>query len=576
MKKIIILALTVAITVLSCKKSPLDITPDGRLTFEEVFKDEIKTESFVNTIYSKIPPYFFHYNNYSFLAGITDEAQEVRNTFIGGLALQWQIGGLTPSANPLAGMLDYGQWWQGISHANLFLSYIDNANIKDAAKKSRLKAEVQMLRAFFYWELVKQYGAMPVVTEPFEPGFKFNTLTRPAFETIVDFIVSDCDAVISNPNVPLRIGNASERGRFPRAVAYAIKSQALLFNASPLWNPSNNQAKWGRAADAGREALQALTAQGNFRLFDDYGNYFVRSQDLGATILDRETIHEIPGETGVFSVINTIPSNGELIGTSAGACPSQELVDSYEMQGTGEPAVLGYQDGDHLQPIINAASGYDEAHPYIGRDPRFYATVFHNGAYYGPINGREHYIETFTGGRDQLLAYVQFTNTRTGYYMKKFYDPLIPANQLVQPARWKKYRLAEIYLNFAEAENEANGPLGAYDAVNTVRRRAKMPDLPAGLTQDLMRERIRRERRVEFAYEEHRFWDVRRWKILPNTDKLVTGMEIKRQGDGSFIYKRFVTERRAAGWQDKYFLFPIPISETSIIPNFGKSQNPGW
>lgn len=88
MKRIFVLALTVAFTVTSCKKSPLDITPDGRITFDEVFKDEIQTESFVNTIYSKIPLYFFHYNNYGFLAGITDEAQEVRNTFIGGMALQ--------------------------------------------------------------------------------------------------------------------------------------------------------------------------------------------------------------------------------------------------------------------------------------------------------------------------------------------------------------------------------------------------------------------------------------------------------------------------------------------------------
>src|SRR5690606_4128398 len=310
-----------------------------------------------------------------------------------------------------------------------------------------------------------------------------------------DFIVSDCDAVIANANVPLRITNASERGRFPKAVAYAIKSQALLFNASPLWNAGDEQAKWQRAADAGRDALQALTVQGDFELFEDYGNYFIRSQDLGGSILDRETIHEIPADAGVFSVINTIPSNGELIGTSAGACPSQELVDSYEMQATGEPAILGYQDDDHLQPIINPASGYDESNPYVGRDPRFYATVFHNGAYYGPINGREHTAETFIGGRDQLLPYAEFANTRTGYYLKKCYDPLIPANQLVQQTRWKKYRLAEIYLNFAEAENEANGPLGAYEAVNIVRRRAEMPDLPAGLSKEQMRERIRRERR---------------------------------------------------------------------------------
>lgn len=576
MKKTFIYFITGCFALFSCNKNPLDITPDGRITFDDVFKNEIQTESFVNTIYSKIPTYFFNYNNYGFLAGITDEAQEVRNTYIGGMALQWQNGGLTPSSNPLGGMLDYAVWWQGIGHANLFLSYIDNATIKDGAKKSRLKAEVQLLRAFFYWELVKQYGPMPAVDKPFDATFSYESLKRPAFADVIAFIVQDCDAVIANQDVPLRITNVAERGRFPKSVAYAIKTQALLFNASPLWNPSNDAAKWAAAAQAGKEAVQALTVQGDYKLFADYGQYFLKTQDLGANIRDFETIHEIPAPAGVFSVINTIPTNGRLVGTSAGACPSQELIDSYEMKATGEPAILGYSDNDHLHPIINAASGYDETKPYEGRDPRFYATTWYNGAHYGMIGGIDHNVETFIGGLDQMIPQVQFTNTRTGYYLRKFYDPLIPANQLVQECRWKKFRLAEIYLNYAEAENEANGPAQAYEPVNIVRRRAGMPDLPTGLDKNQMRERIRRERRVEFAYEEHRFWDVRRWKILSETDKLVTGMEIRKQPNGSFTYTRFVTERRASGWQDKYLLFPIPIGETNLIPDFAANQNPGW
>ncbi|OJW60813.1 MAG: hypothetical protein BGO55_30295 [Sphingobacteriales bacterium 50-39] len=575
MKKIFIFIIGAALFLASCKKDPLNITPDGRLTLDQVFKDQIQTESFVNTIYGKIPLYFFNYNSYGFLAGITDEAQDNRNTFIGGMALQWQNGALTPSSSPLAGMLDYSIWWQGIGYSNLFLANIDNANISDTAKKSRLKGEVQMLRAFFYWELVKQYGPMPAVSKPFAAGFDFSALTRPSFQEVVNFIVSDCDAVIANQNVPLRITDASERGRFPKAVAYAIKTQALLFNASPLWNQSNDVSKWAAASQAGQQAIQALTVQGDYQLYQDYGQYFLKTQDLGGSILDHETIYELPYPAGVFSVINTIPTNGLIIGTSAGACPSQELVDSYDMQGTGEPAVLGYSDADHLQPIINPASGYDETNPYVGRDPRFYATVWFDGSHYGVINGVDHNIQAYVGGSDQLLPYLQFANTRTGYYLRKWYDPLIPANQLVQQSKWKKYRLAEIYLNYAEAENEANGPANAYAAVNIVRSRAGMPNLPAGLTQDQMRDRIHRERRVEFAYEEHRFWDVRRWKILSQTDKLVTGLQIAKNG-GSFTYSRFVTERRGFGWQDKYLLFPIPLSEASLIPDFSKNQNPGW
>lgn len=127
MKKIFIFIIGAALFLASCKKDPLNITPDGRLTLDQVFKDQIQTESFVNTIYGKIPLYFFNYNSYGFLAGITDEAQDNRNTFIGGMALQWQNGALTPSSSPLAGMLDYSIWWQGIGYSNLFLANIDNA-----------------------------------------------------------------------------------------------------------------------------------------------------------------------------------------------------------------------------------------------------------------------------------------------------------------------------------------------------------------------------------------------------------------------------------------------------------------
>ncbi len=184
-------------------------------------------------------------------------------------------------------------------------------------------------------------------------------------------------------------------------------------------------------------------------------------------------------------------------------------------------------------------------------------------------------MQTYVGGADQLIKTPpNRLNTHTGYYLRKFIDPKLQVNQ-GQDARWKKYRLAEIYLNYAEAENEANGPsTEAYNAINTVRRRADMPDLPTGLSQEQVRERIRRERRVELAMEEHRFWDVRRWKILDKTDKLVTGMEIIKTGN-NYTYNRFVVGRRNS-WQNKFLIFPIPITDVANIPDFSTNQNPGW
>lgn len=584
MKKIFILRLTIAAICISaasgCKKSPLDITPDGRMSLEDVFKNPDRTEAYLNTVYGSIPSYFISYIEYAFLAGTTDEASDSQvGNQPANIAAQWIIGALTPSNNPLANP-NYGKnadhypaFWAGIRNANVFLANIDNATVSSEAYRSRMKAEAKLLRAFYYWELIKQFGPMPIVEAPFDNTFDYTTLKRPTFQEDVDFIIKDCNDAIAEPTLPIRLTTESERGRFSKAVAYAIKSEATLYNASPLWNSSDDAAKWQAAAAISKEAITTLTTGNEYGLANNYGNYFISYSDLTASPLDKETIFEVTKSSEAYlSYVNSIPSKPTY---KAGTCPSQELVDSYDMQATGEPAITGYSDADHLVPIINVASGYDETKPYVGRDPRFYATVWYNGALYDNIGGQIHTIETFLGGADQLIkSPPNQQNTHTGYYLRKFIDPKIQTGQ-VPNLGWKKFRLAEIYLNYAEAANEASGPIqDVYDAVNIIRRRASMPDLPTGLSKDEMRERIRRERRVELAIEEHRFWDVRRWKILDQTDKLVTGMEITKNG-GSFTYKRFVTERRNA-WQDKYRLFPIPIGEAAIIPDFNTNQNPGW
>ncbi len=583
MKQKLIYILFAIVIMAGCKKDPLDITPDGRITLADVFKDEIKTAAYLNSVYRYVPTYFAGYIEYALLAGITDECQDAD---VGNapsvMADNWKNGTLSPSFNPLTlgsysnSSNHYPAFWSGILHANIFLENIDNANVPNLADKSRFKAEAQLLRAFYYFEMVKQFGPMPISATPFPVGFDFSSLKRPSFQENIDFIIKDCNEVIANTSLPMRITIESERGRFSKAIAYALKSEALLYNASPLWNPSNDVEKWKASAAASKAAITHLTSStgGNYQLIADYGDYFISRSDLVNNPKDKETILGIIGSTpGQLGTVIGLPSKP---GYKTGACPTQELVDSYDMQATGEPAILGYSDEDHLLPIANPASGYDPANPYVGRDPRFYATVWYNGSLYDNINGNIHTIETFVGGRDQLLKTPPNRyNTHTGYYLRKFVDPRLQVWQGPSP-EWKKYRLAQIYLDYAEAENEASGPVAeVYEAINTVRRRAEMPELPAGLNKDQMRARIRNERRVELAIEEHRFWDVRRWKILDKTDKLVTGMEIIKNPDNSYNYTRFVTERRNS-WQDKFLIFPIPIGDVSKIPDFNLNQNPGW
>ena len=387
-------------------------------------------------------------------------------------------------------------------------------------------------------------------------------------------IVKDCDEAIAEPTLPLRLINEPERGRFTKAMAYVLKANALLLNASPLWNPENQKSKWEAASLAAKKALDDLTAGDKFKLSANYETYFFGQSDINSNPTDKETIYEVKGfnERYKFAqllyLMHSIP---ELGASRAGDCPSQELVDAYDMRNGLQP-ILGYVDEDHLQPIINSASGYDENNPYVNRDPRFYYTVYYNNAPFGAkIKGADFNIQAYLGGTDGISPLR--TRTHTGYYLHKYKDPNVQTAD-AGSARFKVMRLAELYLNYAEAENEVNGPSASvYEALRVVRARVGMPNVEAGLSQGDMQLRIRKERMVELAFEEHRMWDVRRWKIIDKTDKLTTGMEWTKLTDGSFKGKRIVSGKRNA-WQEKYLLFPIPLSDISKLPMF--KQNPGW
>lgn len=584
MKTFIRSILAFAVLILSgCGKDPLDIMPDGRLTLEEVFNDEMMAGEYLNSVYDNLNHYGTAYDYWTMLAGYSDEAHD--NDFpqdMGRAPSRWYNGELRPNWNPMdiyasvgansteANGHYYRKSWAGIRQTNIFLANIGKTVFANPQMKSRLIAEAKTLRAFFYLELIKMYGGMPVVDQAFTDTYKFEELRRQSFWECVDFISKNCEEAIAEPYFPYRITAEPERGRFTKAVAHSVRSQATLFGASPLWNTGGDQTRWQKAAEASRLSLEQLSDAG-FALHPDYEAYFYSRSDLNASPSDKETIYEIkPYRSYEFSHLmfrmHAIPTLG---GDKAGCSPSQELVDAYDMK-NGEPAILGYADEDHMRPIINAASGYSEANPYVNRDPRFYATVWYNNAYYGEVNGKPYYIQSYLGGADGISNLMQ--RTRNGYYLRKFRNPrqLDPNSGT---ALFKKYRLGEIYLNYAEAANEAFGPTQeVYNAVNTVRARVEMPGLKPGLSKDEMRERIRRERQVELAFEEHRIWDVRRWKILDKTDKLTTGIEWTKNGN-SFSGKRMIAGRRKS-WTDNHLIIPIPLSELILMPLW--EQNPGW
>jgi hypothetical protein len=247
----------------------------------------------------------------------------------------------------------------------------------------------------------------------------------------------------------------------------------------------------------------------------------------------------------------------------AGNTPLQNLVDAYQM--------------NNGKDITDATSGYDATKPYVNRDARFYATILYNMAPY-----RGDTIRAYSpGGKDSKDGPSNWNTTKTGYYLRKFMndnDPIDnPWNSAGQQP-WIYLRYAEVLLNYAEAQNEAVGPdASVYSAINQIRQRASVnqPPLPAGLTQSQMRDAIRKERQVELAFEEHRWYDVRRWKIADVVENTPAyGMAITRNADGSFTYTRKVALDGKAFNTKNYWL---PIPRTEILASGNQlQQNAGY
>lgn len=594
MKHLIYTGLICVLAIFSgCKKDFLDKLPDGVLTKEDAFKDPNLARGVLSNAYTNIPGYFDRYHWWSMLSPKSDEAVD---TDMNGTGVAWGYGTLSPSNNPIRiqdGPEVWGVFWSGIRKTNVFIENIHITPINDqvtstaitTAQRDQWVAEAKVLRAFYHLELMKAYGAVSIMDRAYSPDFDFGTVKKNTFDECARWIAKECDAAL--PFLPVRrkpTGNSEEIGigRISSMIALAIKARALLYNASPLHNPSNDLKKWADARDAAKAVLDLANTSGEYKLWysptptDGSKNVYdlFKQKDNGTAALS-EVIWQHNYNNGHFTNVNSIPTAG---GAKAGACPSQELVDAFETI-SGEPAILGYSDEDHLQPIPNPdATDYNPADPYKNRDPRLTGYVYYDGAYWGKRGASDYYLKIFEGGADGIRA--DWKYTRTGYYIKKFTDPTRGNGLVSNPnpegqAYWPIFRLAEFYLNYAEASNEAEGPTQtAREAINAIRKRAGMPDIKLKYASDQtrFRERIRNERRIELAFEEHRFYDVRRWNILKETDKLATGMRIVKDGTKT-TYNRFVVEQRKA-WTDKYRILPIPLNDEVKMPAY--EQNYGW
>lgn len=532
----------------SCRKMNdyLDKAESGGVSEEELFGDYSQTESFLANIYASGigSGDWFSVNNSFVFAAATDDARCQYNYTYAPIV--FNNGSLSPTNNPVD---VWGGRYQHIRKVNIFLQHIDavplSADPNQQDGKSRMKGEAYFLRAFFYAELFKRYGGVPIIKRPLNINENLN-IPRSTDDELVDFIVSDCDSAAMF--LPLTY-TANNLGRATKGAAMMLKARTLLLSASPLHNPSNNQDKW-KAAAAAAKAVMDLNI---YHLADDYKTML--HTRVSPEIIFQSTINQVwQVASDDWVRIMQPPSQG---GGWANTQPLQNLVDSYEMK---DGSFFSWSNPTHA------------ANPYNNRDPRFYATVIYNAS---PWAGST--IYTYVGSGQDGLNY-KAGSTQTGYYMGgKMLDE---TSTLISSYKsgshfWVFMRYAETLLDYAEARNEAEGPdQSVYDAINAIRGRTSvaMPSLPAGLGKEEMREKIRHERRIEMAMEDTRFWDIRRWRIGQQVMDAAYGMRVTRNSNGTYSYERFLVENRV--YRPAFDLYPIPQSE--MEKNSALVQNPGY
>ncbi|WP_142688134.1 RagB/SusD family nutrient uptake outer membrane protein [Chitinophaga polysaccharea] len=549
-KKIIRGILPVCLVIVTaCGKKLLDIKPVS-LSTDAVFADAIAAGAFMNNIYNLVPSGYsgtwagmgISYLDVLMLAQATDEAV---SSSAASRANQLAIGNFNAESTNLNYM--WATMYMGIRQTNIFLENV--AKLPEGESKSVLTGEAYFLRALFYQELLRLYGGgpeqlgVPLILHVQQVGGDVFT-DRSPYMTCVDSIVADLDkAALLLPD-----RSAVISGRPSKGAAMAYKTRLLLYAASPFNNPARERKRWENAANAAKKVMQLTDG---YTLHNDYQRIFLDKTNK-ELIFYRE--YSINGKPVSMLDLFTQPTG---YGGRGDCAPTADLVNAYEMQ--------------NGRPITDPASGYNPAKPYEGRDPRFYASILYNGA---PWAGRA--VETFDGGKDKLLT----TSTQTGYYLKKFLDPVYfsSGNTRTLPYSFQPYilfRYTEILLDYAEAQWQLGNIGESLQYVNKVRERSGMPPIAES---DYTWERYVNERRVEMAFEDQRFFDLRRWNIAATIlSGPVHGTRIVRQPDGSFRYQQTEVGQRVFRAPQMYRM-PVPLDEVkkiqTVIPRF--QQSPGW
>ena len=551
-----VISVVLLLTAFGCRNEFLNTKYDTNITPQEIATNRYLIFSFANEFYTQLQ-YGFTVIDNNLFAEASDEAQQSASS---SNAPIFNNGTLNAYNNPLSGL--YKTYYDGIRAANFFLDFSKNGNSLLALNRDTItdslnyhldkknlvwyQAEAHIASAYYYMELIKRYGGVPVITSTLRPT-NIGYVAKSSYDSVVNYIVSQIDTYKGSLQVNWKTTSqyVNNDGRFSLGSALAIKARVLLYAASPLHNPSNDVSKWQRAASAANDLMIAPGL--NLAMASNYATYFTGANPLSSA----ETIFAVR-----MPANNTPETQNYPIATpggNTGICPSQNLVSDYEYTGIANPA-----------------------NPYVIRDPRLAASIVTNGSTW---NNRV--INEAPGGSDDMTA---THASPTGYYLKKF---LTDNLNLVQGAtsqnQWVVFRYGEILLDYAEAMNEAYGPdvapagykYTARQALMLVRNRASalLPAITATNVSDF-RIVVKHERRIELAFEDHRYWDLLRWndaQVVLNQP--IQGVQVT-QNAGIYNYQVVNVATRIFNAPSNYY-FPFAYSE--IVNSKGTlEQNPGY
>lgn len=567
--------------------------PLDEISDQTLWKDPALIEANINDIYLGMG----HGHQGTMLAALSDEAH-----FIHGYGANEVVQSTIGPSN--RGIYDHARFrhfhwdyiYSYIRNVNTFFSEIGEADLGDQEIIDRSTGEAHFLRAYFYHNLLRIYGGVPIITEVFGLDAEIDQLQTPrnSFEETVNFIVDEAEAA-ADLLPPIQVGN--NLGRASASAALALKSRVLLYAASDLYheNPSGNNYTgyisgqnrndfWQEAKDAAEDVMnmgyhylfRANPAAGDSIALNYYELFL--QKDNPEAILSRFFLKS-RGD-GYNPGLQNGPNGYH---NWAGNTPIQQLVDDYQMEDGSE---FDWSNPEHA------------AAPYENRDPRFYASILYDGAKWRPrpsdVTDIDPFgiIQTFTeletpngtfAGVDTRDSPIEDWNgSFSGYYLRKFIDENVNhSTENKQEVPWIFFRYAEILLNYAEASIELGDYADARDALNQIRRRAGMPEYTTETGEELKAE-YRNERRIEMAYEEQRYFDIRRWMIAPEVmDEDAAGIDIWVKGDNRAdrnTYYDYVYEVNESiqnrFWDNKMYF--APISHDEMNRNIQLEQNPGY